>query len=54
MQTYKAPTRDIRFCLETMGYDQVAGLPNFEDYDLDTLMSIIEEAGKFCANEMLA
>ena len=54
MQTYKAPTRDIRFCLETMGYDQVARLPNFEDYDLDTLMSIIEEAGKFCANEMLA
>ena len=45
MQTYKAPVRDIRFCLETMGYDQVAALNDFGDYDLDTLMSLVEEAG---------
>jgi len=54
MQTYKAPVKDIRFCLETMGYNDIAGLSKFEDYDLDTLMSIVEEAGKFCTNEMLA
>ena len=53
MQIYKAPVRDIRFCLETMGYDEVVGLSTFGDYDLDTLMSIVEETGKFCTNEML-
>lgn len=53
MQTYKAPVRDIRFSLETMGYDKIANFSQFEDYDIDTLMSIVEEAGKFCTNEML-
>jgi len=54
MQTYKAPLNDIRFCLETMGYGQVESFSEFEDYDLDTVMDIIKEAGKFCTNEMLA
>ena len=53
MQTYKTPLADIRFALEAMGYDQVSSLEAFQDYDLDTLMGIIEEVGKFCTNEML-
>lgn len=53
MQIYKTPLADIRFALESMGYDQVEALKDFEDYDLETLMGIIEEAGKFCTHEML-
>jgi len=53
MQIYKTPLADIRFALESMGYDQVEALESFADYDLETLMGIIEEVGKFCTNEML-
>jgi len=53
MQTYKAPINDIKFNLESLGYDRVAALPTFEDFDLETVMSMAEEAGIFCANEML-
>ena len=53
MQVYKAPLADIRFALEAMGYDQVAALSQFEDYDLETLVSVVDEVGKFCANELL-
>ncbi len=54
MQIYKAPLKDIRFVLETFGYEKVQAMKGFEDYDLDTVMALIEESGKFCANEMLA
>ena len=54
MQIYKAPLEDMRFLLEVLGYDKnVASLSGYEDYDLSTLMSILEENGKFCTNEML-
>jgi alkylation response protein AidB-like acyl-CoA dehydrogenase len=53
MQVYKAPLKDIRFALESLGYDRVSALPQFEDFDLDTLMSMADEAGHFCTNEML-
>jgi alkylation response protein AidB-like acyl-CoA dehydrogenase len=53
MQIYKAPIRDIRFILETLGYDKVADMAKFEDFDLDTTMALIEECGKFCTNELL-
>jgi alkylation response protein AidB-like acyl-CoA dehydrogenase len=53
MQIYKAPLADIRFALESMGYDQVQSLSGFEDYDIETVMSMVDEAGKFCTNEML-
>ena len=41
MQVYKAPLDDIRFCLETLGYDRVHKLDGHEDYDLDTLMAMV-------------
>ena len=53
MQTYKAPINDIKFALESLGYDRVASIPQFEDFDLETIASMAEEAGIFCANEML-
>ena len=53
MQVYKAPIKDIRFALESLGYDQVSALSSYEDFDLDMLMSMAEEAGNFCAQEML-
>ncbi|MCB9638465.1 MAG: acyl-CoA dehydrogenase C-terminal domain-containing protein [Myxococcales bacterium] len=53
MQIYKAPLEDMRFLLEALGYDEVASLERYEDYDLETVMAILEENGKFCTNEML-
>ena len=53
MQIYKAPIRDTRFILETFGYDKIAQLEKFEDFDLETTMALIEECGKFCTNELL-
>lgn len=43
----------MRFVLEAMGYDEVQKLEGYEDFDMDVAMSILEEQGKFCANEML-
>ena len=53
MQIYKAPLNEMRFVLEAMGYDEVQKLEGYEDFDMDVAMSILEEQGKFCANEML-
>jgi alkylation response protein AidB-like acyl-CoA dehydrogenase len=53
MQIYKAPLQDIRFNLEVLGYDEIAGFSKYEDFDIDTAMAIIEEAGRFCTNELL-
>ncbi len=53
MQIYKTPVKDIRFALESLGYDKVSNLKQCQDYDVDTLVGMIEEAGKFCADRML-
>ena len=42
MQTYKAPTADMRFIYETFGYDRVHSMKAFEDFDLETAMAILE------------
>ncbi|MBU3599439.1 acyl-CoA dehydrogenase [Polynucleobacter sp. 30F-ANTBAC] len=52
--TYKAPVKDMLFVLQNIsGVNQIAQLPGFEDYDLDTAAAVIEESGKFCS-EVLA
>ena len=43
-----------QFVLDTFGYHKVQALKGFEDFDLETVMALIEETGKFCAKEMLA
>jgi len=53
MQIYKAPLDDIRFNLETFGYENVQKLPGFEDYDLETLMSLFEAGDVFAREQML-
>ncbi len=53
MQIYKAPTDEMRFLLECMGYEKVQALEVFQDYDLETAMAILEQAGRFCTEELL-
>ena len=53
MQIYKLPAEDIRFILETFGYEAVTQLEGYDAYDLETTMAMIEESGKFCTNEFL-
>ncbi|MCB9670905.1 MAG: acyl-CoA dehydrogenase C-terminal domain-containing protein [Alphaproteobacteria bacterium] len=46
---YTPPIADIRFNLEVFGYEQdVASLPAFADFDLETAMSLLEEYSKYC------
>jgi butyryl-CoA dehydrogenase len=54
MVSYAAPMRDYQFVLtELLDGGSVASLPGYEDATPDTLMAVLEEAGKFCANELL-
>jgi alkylation response protein AidB-like acyl-CoA dehydrogenase len=54
MQVYRAPVQDMMFCLESHGYDAVRELSEeYAGYDLETVESLLEEAGKFCAAELL-
>ena len=54
MQVYQAPLDEIRFLLQTFGYDEdVASLPGYEDYDLETAMVLFEEYARFCVGELL-
>ena len=49
MQIYKLPAEDIRFILETFGYEAVTKLEGYEAYDLDTTMAMIEESANFAS-----
>lgn len=53
MQVYKAPIDDIRFCLETFGYDRVQKLEGHADYDLETVMAMVEQGDVFAREKML-
>ena len=54
MNTYAAPTRDMRFVLnELAGLPDVNQLPGFEEATVETVDAVLEEAGKFAA-EVLA
>ncbi|WP_412050619.1 acyl-CoA dehydrogenase C-terminal domain-containing protein [Hoeflea sp. Naph1] len=51
MAAYVAPTTDIAFLLkEVFDFDGLTQtLPGYEDMDSDLAVSVLEEAGKFCA-----
>ncbi|MDE1895662.1 MAG: acyl-CoA dehydrogenase C-terminal domain-containing protein [Rhodospirillales bacterium] len=51
MQTYTAPLRDMRFVLHEL--HPAKPLPGTEDFTPDLLDSVLEEAGKFCAEILL-
>jgi alkylation response protein AidB-like acyl-CoA dehydrogenase len=54
MQIYNAPLKEIRFLLEVFGYNEkVASLEPFEDYDLDSVMALMEQTARFCTEKML-
>ncbi|NVK41022.1 MAG: acyl-CoA dehydrogenase C-terminal domain-containing protein [Oceanospirillaceae bacterium] len=54
MPEYKAPLRDIRFAMqELLDFDKhYQNLPGGEDASLDMVEAILEEAGKFAAQEL--
>ena len=55
MVTYSAPLADLRFLLhELHGYDEtVAHLPGYEEATGELVDTVLEEAAKFCENELL-
>ncbi|MDH4109352.1 MAG: acyl-CoA dehydrogenase family protein [Gammaproteobacteria bacterium] len=51
---YQAPVDDMMFLIEEwLGIERLTGLPGFEDLDSDALRFMLEEAGRFCASELL-
>jgi len=57
MPVYKAPLRDMRFCLyELMNGDDLTSLPGYEDFGRDLVDPVLEEAAKragFVFSELL-
>ncbi len=54
MQTYRAPLADIRFLLQAFDYaGTVQSIEAFEDFDIDTAMSLLEEYSRYCVEVLL-
>lgn len=54
MPVYNAPLRDLKFVYnELFNADDLQQLPGFEEATPDLVDAILEEAGKFCENELL-
>jgi alkylation response protein AidB-like acyl-CoA dehydrogenase len=50
---YSPPLRDIRFVLDhIVDADALAKLPGFGHADLDTMVGLLEEFGRFCTQEL--
>ena len=51
---YNAPIKEMMFLVnDWIGMDRLTALPGNEDVDAEVLEAILEEAGKFCSNELL-
>ena len=51
---YNAPIKDMLFLVtEWLGIERITSLPGYEEVDADLLGAVLEEAGKFCATELL-
>jgi alkylation response protein AidB-like acyl-CoA dehydrogenase len=51
---YSAPVKDMMFLLEEwIGIDRIAALPGCAEVDADVARFILEEAGRFCSQELL-
>ncbi|PRD64357.1 acyl-CoA dehydrogenase [Malikia granosa] len=47
--SYQAPIKDMLFVMQDLaGISQVAALPGFEDYGLDTAQAVLDESARFC------
>lgn len=53
MLTYFPPIDEYRFLLEAFGYDRVQQLPGYEDYDLESAVALLEQAGRFAKERLL-
>lgn len=52
--TYNAPLKDMLFLVaEWIGLEKIRGLRGHEDLDRDTVEAVLNEAAKFCVNELL-
>lgn len=51
--TFAAPTKDMLFNLEHLsGWSEVSQLPPYRDLDLEDAAAVLEEYGRFCAEEI--
>jgi len=54
MRIYKAPLEDLRFIFEAFDYEgRIGALADFADFDLDTVMEMAKEIGKFATRDLL-
>jgi alkylation response protein AidB-like acyl-CoA dehydrogenase len=53
MEIYKAPVEEMKFLLEAFGYAEVAALDAFGDYDLATVVALLEQGGVFASEVLL-
>ena len=53
MATYKAPLREYKFILhEVLGVEEISKLPGYEDATPEIFDAVLEEAGKFCEEQL--
>ncbi len=51
--TYEAPVKDMLFNIEHIsGWPEIAALAHYEALDLDDASAVLEEMGRFCAEEI--
>ncbi|MEC7181956.1 MAG: acyl-CoA dehydrogenase, partial [Bdellovibrionota bacterium] len=53
MKIYNPPIKEFKFILEAIGYDELSSIEKYAGYDLQTVIELLNEAGKFCVNELL-
>ena len=53
MKIYNPPINEFKFLLEAIGYDELSALEKYAAYDLQTVVELLNEAGKFCVHELL-
>ncbi|MFA7429045.1 MAG: acyl-CoA dehydrogenase family protein [Rhodospirillaceae bacterium] len=52
MAAYTAPLRDMTLSMNLAGMDTIAALPGYEDASPDLVAAVLEEAGRFGAQEL--
>jgi alkylation response protein AidB-like acyl-CoA dehydrogenase len=50
---YEAPLKDMAFQLKTFGYEDVANLEDFEDFDLETAIGVLNDTADFLTEQWL-
>ena len=53
MQTYRAPVKDMRFQLETFGFNELTALPQFSAYDMETVTALLDQTAAFQTEHLL-